>query len=271
MSPCLPAFREANGCLSVSAHSPGSAEFRSPGDPTPGIQEILRGSSEYPARLESRMGESSPARIWCDGDMGRIDQPQVAIVGSRGAPETLLAAARRFAKALSDDGWVITSGLARGSDSAAHQGACLGQAGTLAIPACGLFRANLRGLRIPTDSATLMSIAPPLQTFNAGTAIRRNLIVAALADVLILVATDLKGGSWYAVRECQIRGTPIVCLESGAHTAEGNAWLLRKGKATPLSTVASPGDLCAVVYEAYSRSCPSVAGSSVMESLSLFD
>jgi DNA processing protein len=217
------------------------------------------------------MGEAAPARIWIRGEPQRIDLPQVAVVGSRTTSAALQAATRRIARALSDDGWVIASGLARGADAAAHAGGARGQSGTLAIPACGLERMNAAFLREEWGHATFLAIAPPDQAFNAGIAIRRNAVVAALSDVVILVATGARGGSWYAVREALRRGTPVVCVEDGVRTPEGNAWLLRSGGAVALSAHASGKEACRIIRRAQVEGGRAERDPIGLELLKLFD
>lgn len=198
---------------------------------------MQRGSPGYPERLALRLGAEAPGVIWISGDPARIERPQVAFVGSREAPAVLLAAAHRLAAALAGRGWVVAAGCARGADSAALQGGLSGAAGALGFPACGL--STLRGAFAPGAAArlTLAAIAPPLHGFNAGYALRRNALVAGMADALVLVAAGPKSGSWYAVRRALALGTPVFCLECGALTPVGNAWLLRQGKALPLSAL----------------------------------
>lgn len=198
------------------------------------LLRCLRGEPAYPRRLGRRMGDEAPACVWLAGDLSRFDRPQVAVVGSRRTPSPFLSAAERAARALSDGGWVITSGLARGADAAAFAGGAAGKSGTTAVPARGLNRISGLPAEIAAGRATFLSPAPPEQDFHAGLAIGRNAVIAALADVLILVASDWKGGSWYAVGRALREGTPVVALECGARTPPANAWLLERGMAHAL-------------------------------------
>jgi DNA processing protein len=98
-----------------------------------GVRIVALPEAEYPAQL--RHIEAPPPIVFMKGNAGLIHQPMVAIVGSRSS-----AAGRQFAHTLARDlgaeGVAIASGLARGIDMAAHQGAL--QSGTIAVLAGGL-------------------------------------------------------------------------------------------------------------------------------------
>lgn len=199
------------------------------------------------------MGEEAPPCIWLAGDVMRLEGPQVAVVGSRETPPPLFAAARRLARGLADGGWVITSGLARGADTAAFLGGSAGASGTLAVPACGLNRLPMPTARSAPGRATFLALAPPDHGFNAGLAIRRNAVIAALADALILVASDWKGGSWHAVGRALRERTPVLCLECGGQTPDANAWLLERGLGVALPSGASADEALGLIASVAGR------------------
>jgi DNA processing protein len=89
---------------------------------------------DYPARLAA--ADPPPPLLWVLGDAGLLNRPTVAVVGARIAS----AAGQRFARGLAADlgaeGFVVASGLARGIDGAAHEGAL--PTGTVAVLAGGV-------------------------------------------------------------------------------------------------------------------------------------
>lgn len=219
------------------------------------------GTPGYPARLAARMGADAPPWAYILGDPARIDRPQVAVIGSRRTPPALAAGARRLARSLSDAGWVITSGLADGADAAAHRGGAEGAAGTLALPPYGLLCPRLALSFARPAAVSCLSAAPPDLGFRPWYAVQRNSMVGALADALVLISTEWRGGSWYAVRRALETGTPVLTLECGARTPSGNAWLLGRGLARPLSLGAGPAECAeavsaAVAAKAASRLSP---------------
>lgn len=201
-----------------------------------GARLLWRGEPEYPERLHAL--RTPPPWLWLCGKAARLRASTCAMVGSRRTPPLLAEVARRLARALADAGVCVASGMAAGADSAAHEGAEAGRAGTIAIPARGLLGALERiGLR--RDGWTVLALETPDEPFSAALAVRRNALIAAMGDGLILVASELKGGSSYAVRWALDSGRPLWCLDAGRATPPANQQLLRAGRAQPLPIDAS--------------------------------
>ena len=75
-----------------------------------------------------------PSLLYVKGRPELLNQPTLAMVGSRNATPQGLQDAERFAAALAAQGFTITSGLALGIDGAAHRGALAAKGDTLALP-----------------------------------------------------------------------------------------------------------------------------------------
>jgi hypothetical protein len=110
----------------------------------------------------------------------------------------------------------------------------------LAIPARGLLWHDLARSRGPRAAWTFLALDRPWAPFSAGLAIRRNALIAAMGEGLVLVASDLVGGSCHAVRWALARRRPLWCLEDGRRTPPANRHLLRAGLARPLSLAEGP-------------------------------
>src|SRR6185503_213568 len=91
------------------------------------------GEPEYPARL--RMIDDAPPLIGARGTIAALARPMVALVGSRNASAAGVKFAERLARDISEAGFVIVSGLARGIDAAAHRASLA--SGTVAVLAGG--------------------------------------------------------------------------------------------------------------------------------------
>src|ERR1700752_1017823 len=101
----------------------------------PGRYLVRRGDAAYPALWQEIA--DPPDVVYVEGRLELLNAPSFAVVGSRNA--TLLGAsdAEAFARALSDAGLTIVSGLALGIDAAAHRGGLAGAASSIAVMATG--------------------------------------------------------------------------------------------------------------------------------------
>ncbi len=220
------------------------------------IQIVWIGESLYPKKLSEEFGDDAPPYVLVEGNPSRLQMKQCAMIGSRQSPSELCDAARLLAQELCDRGIVVTSGMAEGADAAAHDGAVQGKAGSVGVPARGLLMLNAEGRSRAGEAMTILGLGRPDENFHAGLAIRRNDVVAAMSEGLVLVASGLKGGSAYALRWAMGHGRPIWCFENGRKTPSGNASLLKAGLARPLRMNGSPaewGKQIAAGIEKYSK------------------
>ena len=119
-----------------------------------GARYLFHDSAEYPALLAQIDG--APPILTIRGDATMAARPCIAVVGARNASAAAVKLAREFSHALADLGFVIVSGLARGIDGAAHEGAL---PATIGVIASGrLIEPPMRGFIMPV--ATMASDAP---------------------------------------------------------------------------------------------------------------
>jgi len=165
-----------------------------------------------------------------DFGAGGIDpQTSLAVVGSRNPTPQGAANARSFAKALSEAGLTIVSGLALGIDGAAHQGA-LDAAGetpravTVAVVGTGLDRVYPRAHhqlahRIARHGLLVSEYplgTPPLTTNFP----RRNRLIAGLANGTLVVEAALKSGSLITARLASEQGKDVFAIPGSIHAAQ---------------------------------------------------
>ena len=156
---------------------------------------ITFGSRDYPERLCDLA--NPPDRLFVRSPVGAdqlailLAPPLVAIVGSRNASVAGVAFARRLAGELAASGVGVVSGLARGIDAGAHEGALERSGRTVAVLGCGIDRDYPSATiplarRITTKGAVLSEYSPgtPPAPFRFP---ERNRIVAALADATIVI------------------------------------------------------------------------------------
>ncbi|HXG54680.1 MAG TPA: DNA-processing protein DprA [Vicinamibacterales bacterium] len=103
-----------------------------------GMVPIPSSDPRYPALLACTT--DPPPVLWTRGSLEVLGRPAVAIVGSRAATPYALQVGRRLAAELAGRGIVVVSGLARGVDSAAHEGSLDAGGPTIAVLGSGLDR-----------------------------------------------------------------------------------------------------------------------------------
>jgi DNA processing protein len=98
-----------------------------------GSRHLVLGQGLYPRALAEL--DDAPPLVTVKGDLKMLDKPLVAMVGARNASAAACRFARQLAYDLGQQGAVVVSGLARGIDSAAHDGSL--ETGTVAVVAGG--------------------------------------------------------------------------------------------------------------------------------------
>jgi DNA processing protein len=148
---------------------------------------------------------------------------KVAIVGSRNASEWALRCARLIAREFGRRGVVIVSGYARGIDSEAHKGALEGKRGaTVIVLPEGLleFKPNkLEGIPNWRKRTLVLSQFAPHEKWKASNAMKRNEVICALSDAVIVVEAgperDENGkmsGSFQAGKTALKLGVPLFVI-----------------------------------------------------------
>ncbi len=133
------------------------------------------------------------------GNLPLLNEPSIAIVGTRRATARGLAVARAIAAELAAHGWVIVSGLALGIDGEAHRGALSVQGRSVGVMATGIDRMYPnahRGLRekLEVEGCSVTEFpsgTPPLQFHFP----RRNRLIAGLSRGVIVVEAPRKSGA----------------------------------------------------------------------------
>lgn len=196
-----------------------------------GAGMIFLGTPDYPALLAA--SETAPAALAVHGDTGLFDRPAVAMVGARNASAAGVRFARQLAADLSGEDLVVVSGLARGIDAAAHQGAL--ERGTIAVIAGGI------DVAYPPEHAPLMAeIAekglvvaeqPPAVQPQARHFPRRNRIIAGLAAGTLVVEGAPKSGSLITARIAADLGREVMAIPGSPldPRAQGCNILIREG------------------------------------------
>ena len=200
-----------------------------------GPREVARGAAGYPARLLDL--PHPPARVFLEGPWDDAE-PIVAIVGSRAASGDGVDLAEAIAGDLAAAGIAVISGLAHGIDAAAHRGALAagGRSGAvLGTPLEVAFPRGHRALqrRLAASLGILTEYAPET-TVTPGMFASRNRLLAALADVVVVVQGREGSGALHTVEAARRLGRPVgaVPWDPREPLAAVPLRLVREGAAT---------------------------------------
>ena len=176
-----------------------------------------------------------PVALWLAGDPDVLWQPQLAVIGSRNPTAGGRDNARSFAGELARQGLTITSGMASGIDSVAHQAALEAGATTIAVMGTGLdivYPASGRELaaRIREQGA-LVSEFPPGTPPKRSHFPSRNRIISGLSLGVLVVEAGLRSGTLITARQAANQGRDVFALPGSIHNplAKGCHRLIRDG------------------------------------------
>ena len=173
---------------------------------------LCLGDPNYPTQLASIA--DAPPILWAIGQLSWLNHPAIALVGARNASSLGIRMARALAAGLGQAGLVVASGLARGIDTAAHEGAI--STGTLAVMAGGV------DVVYPSENAKLaariaetglclseqpMGLVPQARHFPA-----RNRIISGLARAVVVVEAASKSGSLITARDALDQGREVMAV-----------------------------------------------------------
>ncbi len=204
-----------------------------------GARYLYLGEAGYPEPLAAT--DDAPMALIVLGNVERLHLQTVAIVGARNASANGIRLARELGRGLAAAGWCVASGLARGIDGAAHQGALAAGpdgAGTIAVVAGGvdnIYPAENEALRqaILDQGGTIVSEMPPGFRPRDIHFPRRNRIISGLSRGVVVVEAALRSGSLITARIANEQGREIMALPGSPldPRCRGANRLIREGAA----------------------------------------
>lgn len=200
---------------------------------TPGNQLITLADADYPPLLLET--PDPPPYIYVKGDASLLKRPALGIVGSRSATPQGLRDAEAFARALSNAGLTIVSGLALGIDAAAHRGALEGSGATIGVIGTGIdivYPARNRDLAHQIAQRGAIVSEFPLGTPSiAANFPRRNRIISGLTRGVLVVEAAVRSGSLITARLAGEQGREVFAIPGSIHSpqARGCHQLIRQG------------------------------------------
>lgn len=214
-----------------------------------GVRLVPVWDEGYPAVLKTI--HDPPAVLRVAGDLpASLELPAVAVIGSRKATRYGLKAARGLAAALGACGAVIVSGLARGIDTAAHEGALDARAKTWAVLGGGVLeiypKENMKlARRIVDGGGALISeraLRAPAQPAHFP---MRNRLISALAAATVVVEAGAKSGALNTVDSALEQGREVYAVPGNIDSpaSEGTNRLIRQGARPVVSAAELARDL----------------------------
>ncbi len=197
------------------------------------IRELRSDDADFPRRV--LLVEDPPEVLYAEGDLGLLARPRVAIIGSRHPSAYGVRMAYEAAKALAGQGAVVVSGMAIGLDARAHRGALDAGGGTIAVLGAGIDQdlpvTNCALLRETRARGLVLSEYPPGTPPAPWNFPKRNRIIAALSQCLLVVEGKVKGGTsntadWAGKMHAELFGVPG---RLGDELATGPNLLIRDG------------------------------------------
>ena len=184
-----------------------ASQGKSPYRPAP-VERIEARGDALLAELES-----APAIVTCKGRLELASAPCVAIVGARNASAAAIKLAREFAGALADAGFTVVSGLARGIDGAAHEGAMPQTIGVIASGIDIAYPPEHADLQERIANEGLLIAEQPPGTEPRGRHFpSRNRIIAGLASGTLVVEAAPKSGTLITARLAGEAGREVMAI-----------------------------------------------------------
>lgn len=197
-----------------------------------GTRFLTQSDPEFPAMLSEMY--DPPIGLYWQGQYN-VDRPCVAIVGTRRSTLYGRSVTKKFAAELARLGFCIVSGMARGTDTAAHEGALEAGGKTVAVFGCGLDTIyppeNLDLYRSIVAQGAVASEFSFGRRADRQTFPMRNRVVAGMCQGVIVVESDVAGGSMITARFAGEQGRLLMAVPGRIDQASsaGCHQLIREG------------------------------------------
>ena len=209
-----------------------------------GVHAVPFFDERYPARL--RNIDDPPVVLFVKGSIEALHSPRsVAIVGTRNPTSYGERAAQSAGKLAAESGIVVVSGLALGCDAKAHEGCVESNGAGVAVLAHGLDRVYPAANRDLADrlldcGGCLVSELPVGVKPTRWAFAYRDRIQSGLSDRVLVIETDIKGGTMHTVGFSRKQQRPLACIEhpasiSSASQSKGNRKLIDEGAAVGIA------------------------------------
>lgn len=222
----------ANPAVREAARRLPSAEADMENLASEGVHAATLLGERFPRHWRERLGARVPPVVFFLGDPTLLDQPAIAIVGSRDADEAALGFAAEVARQAVGRGYAVVSGGAMGVDRAAALAAARAGGSVVVLPADSFNEsaAKLHRAEVDLRQVLLLTANRPDSGFSVGKAMGRNKLIYAMAEFAAVAACKPDaGGTWAGAIEAIGKGLCPVRVWTGPRAPKGNAALVAEG------------------------------------------
>ncbi len=198
-----------------------------------GAKVITASSPEYPTALGTIHNPPVVLYVW--GDILPADAHAIGIVGSRNVTHYGTETAKKLSYQLAFAGYTVVSGLARGIDTSAHQGALAAKGRTIAVIGSGLSQLyppeNMGLAEKIAESGAIVSEYPMERPADRQTFPYRNRIVAGWGRGLLVVEAGLNSGALITANQAVEHGRTVFAVpgQIDRPTSAGTNRLIQQG------------------------------------------
>lgn len=181
-----------------------------------GCIPLTRVSEGYPGLLRKRLGLDSPGVLWAKGDITLLNEPKIALVGSRDLYPGNEAFARELGRQAALQGYTLVSGNARGADRCAQK-ACLDAGGNVICVVADELTRHREKERVLYLSEEDFDAA-----FSAQRALSRNRVIHGLGQKTFVAQCSLgTGGTWDGtVKNLRFGWSSVFCFADGSEAVQ---------------------------------------------------
>ena len=181
-----------------------------------GCVPLTRITSSYPMLLHKRLGMDAPGCLWIKGNVELLQEPAIALVGSRDMLDDNRLFAAEVGRQAALQGYALISGNARGADKTAQE-SCLAAGGkVICVVADELTKHPVR------DNVLYISEDSFDSEFSSQRALSRNRVIHCLGLYAFVAQSRLgMGGTWDGtVKNLKHQWSPVFCFADGSKACE---------------------------------------------------
>lgn len=203
-------------------------------------------SNEYPKMLKKNLGIGAPTVIFAKGNISLLQEPSIAIVGSRKADNISLEFTDNIATKASSEKKVVVSGFAKGVDRMALDSAIAVNGKSIIVLPQGImtFSSGFKQYfkQVSQGNLLVISIFAPKAPWCVEFAMARNPIIYGIASEIYVAQSDDKGGTWSGVIDGLRKNRPIYVRWPEFNEKNANIILVQKG-AKPIDILGNNLDI----------------------------